>query len=598
MHIKINRIISIASVISVILSFTIRHFDPLSQRNFFGDLAVSLGILIIFSFLSNRVIVFLCEQREKTSVAIKKEKIASAAKTEFLSNMSHEIRTPINSILGMNEMILRESEDKEIKGYAKNIQTSGNALLSLVNQILDLSKIEAGKMEIVQENYSLDEILKESVSMVKKRIEEKKIEFEFECQEDLPSVLKGDSLKIKQILLNILTNAAKYTKQGKITFRISGEKLDSKLGISFSVKDTGIGISDEDKVKIFGRFERFNLKENRSIEGAGLGLRISKHLAELMGGEIDLKSELGKGSEFILVLVQEIIDDAPVGKINIDEVYESSSQDEKYEVSFVAPDAKVLVVDDIEMNLFVIKSFLKETLVQLETVSSGEECVKKACEKEYDVIFIDHMMPGMDGIETFKRIRSLQESKNVKTPCIMFTANAISGAKEKYEAVGFEGYITKPVQGKVLEEQLQKYLPAEKNREPEKKSEKKTDDKKTMDIEKRISEAFIDFDFKTVLENCAGKKELLIKIIQRFTEELLIDNLEQSFAKEDWAEYAIYAHSLKGSARTVGMNILADKAYELELAGKASDEKQIKEKHRELIEEYLDTVQKLKECIN
>lgn len=459
---RLNIVICLLGGAGMALSFFFRYYNKNTQTNYLPDLAIAATYMMVISFVSSHLIDFLKAQGEKLVESKKEAEKANNAKSDFLSNMSHEIRTPINSILGMNEMILRESKDETITGYAENIAFSGKILLSLINDVLDISKIESGKIEIAEGEYKLEEVLRETVNMVKDRIEKKELKFIIDADENLPSVLKGDEGRIRQVVVNLLTNAAKYTSSGSVTYTISGnvDRENEILSLRFSVKDTGSGIKEEDLKRIYGRFERFDLDRNRNIEGTGLGLRISKQLAQLMGGDIEVKSEYGVGSEFIFTLTQKIVSFDSIGKIQFDK--NPSAGENKYSVSFKAPGAKILVVDDIDINLFVIENLLKLTEMKVDLAQSGIECIEKTTKEKYDLILIDHMMPGMDGIATHQNIVDDEKNLNRETPCVMLTANAFSGARELYEAEGFLGYITKPVECDKLESMVSFLLPQDK----------------------------------------------------------------------------------------------------------------------------------------
>lgn len=457
---KLNIIIDIISLLCCCLSFYFRSLDNTVARNFWADFSICIVYILVFSIISYQLVHYLFYQNKQLMKAINQAEKASYAKSDFISNMSHEIRTPINSILGMNEMILRESTESAIQEYSQNISSSGNALLSLVNDILDLSKIESGKIEIINSEYNLKNLIQDTVTMIRDRIESKHLVFEVNCDPNIPSVVFGDSTRIRQILINLLTNAAKYTKEGKITYSLSGKIQNQQVNLSFAIKDTGSGIKKEDLKRIFGRFERFDIENNRSIEGTGLGLRISKNLANLMNASIDVQSEYGVGSQFTLNISQKIILEEPIGNINF--LANNKSNQKKYQVSFTAPDARILVVDDIDMNLLIIENLLKMTNMKIDTAESGDRCIRKSTEEKYDLIIIDHMMPGMDGIETFHKVRSTEDSKNKDTPVIMLTANVYPGAHEEYAKEGFVDYISKPIDCIKLEKTVSMYLPKNK----------------------------------------------------------------------------------------------------------------------------------------
>lgn len=381
---------------------------------------------------------------------------ANYAKSNFLANMSHEIRTPINAVLGMDEMILRESSEENIIEYATSIKRAGESLLSLVSDILDFSKIESGKMTIINEPYNVKELIKDIINTFTLRMRQKGLSFITEIDENIPKVLVGDEVRIKQIALNILSNAFKYTKEGYVKLKISSEVKGSKCELSFSVEDTGSGIKKEALEKLFATFERIDEKKNRHIEGSGLGLNITKNLLKMMGSDIQVKSVYGRGSIFSFDLEQSIADYEPIGKMDIEDVKVDINQ--RNGVGFTAPNARILVVDDNLVNLSVMKGLLKKTQATVEMASSGAEAVKMTKDKKYELIFMDHLMPEMDGIETMVRIRGMETNPNKNTPCIVLTANAISGAKEKYMEAGFDEYMTKPVNMDLLEDNLQKFL--------------------------------------------------------------------------------------------------------------------------------------------
>ncbi len=385
---------------------------------------------------------------------------ANVAKSLFLANMSHEIRTPINSVLGMNEMILRESTEEQILEYAEDIKKAGDTLLSLVNNILDLSKIESGKMDINPAPYILQDMLRDCYDMIIPRALQKDLPVTVECEEDIPKELLGDASRIKQVLINLLTNSVKYTQHGQVSIRVSWEKKAEKKGIlTIVVSDTGQGISEEDISKLFRVFQRVDEKNNRNVEGSGLGLAISRQLLELMDGTIEVTSTLGKGSDFTVRLPQTVVNDDPCGRFEPE--VRTVHTKTVYKESFHAPDARILVVDDIATNLKLISALLKKTEVKVSMADGGEKALKLCAEEEYDLILMDHMMPPPDGCETMKKIREAG-GHNATIPIVVLTANAIAGAEGVYLSMGFDDYLSKPVQSKHLEETMLKLLPKEK----------------------------------------------------------------------------------------------------------------------------------------
>ncbi|MCR4750294.1 MAG: response regulator [Lachnospiraceae bacterium] len=378
---------------------------------------------------------------------------SNKAKSDFLANMSHEIRTPMNAIIGMDEMILRESVSDRVRKYAMDIQSAGKTLLSIINDILDLSKIESGKMELIPVEYSFASVMNDVVNMTMNKALEKGLKYSLNVSEDIPSVMKGDEIRIRQVILNLINNAIKYTPEGSVSVKVSYEKETHMLKLT--VSDTGIGIKEEDFNKLFGSFERLEEDKNRNIEGTGLGLNITKRLVGMMEGTIEVKSTYGEGTTFTTQMRQEIIDETPVGDFakNLLKMQESRKG---FTADLIAPDARLLVVDDNEMNLEVIVGLLKETRIHVKTAGSGAECIDILRENRFDMIFLDQMMPGMSGIKTLEEIKRLGILND--TPVIALTADAIVGARENYIKEGFSDYLSKPVMYDALEGILRKYL--------------------------------------------------------------------------------------------------------------------------------------------
>ncbi len=530
------------------------------------------------------------ERRQRDSLINLSERAiaASEAKSAFLSNMSHEIRTPINAILGMNEMILRECDDPEILNYSENVKISGTTLLGLVNDILDFSKIEAGKMEIVPVEYDLSTLLRDLVNMIRPRAEEKGLSLCLHFDKATPKKLKGDDIRIKQVLTNILTNAVKYTEKGSITFHLAYERIPAEpyqVNLIVSVEDTGIGIKEEDLSKLFVKFERIDLEHNRNIEGTGLGMSITERLLDMMGSSLELESQPGLGSRFFFTLTQDVIRWDALGD------YEQSFKDamnaqRHYRERFTAPDARVLVVDDNPMNLTVFRNLLKRTKLQIDTTESGDEGIKKSLQEKSDILFLDHMMPEKDGIETLHELRSDPKNPNRNTPAICLTANALSGAKEKYLTEGFDDYLSKPINPDGLEELLITYLPKEKVHKtiPTETDEDQTpqdaapnDTRPTTEgaslmdvIEKLATFEGIQVD-KGLANN--GSPESYMEVLRIFYTSM--DDTRQSIQKfyegGDLRNYTIKVHALKSSARIIGATKLGSLAEELEAAGKRGD---------------------------
>ncbi len=536
----------------------------------------------------------LKESNEKFREAALAAEAAGRAKTQFLSNMSHEIRTPINAILGMNEMILRESKDKQISEYAENIRTAGNTLLGLVNDILDFSKIDAGKMEIIPVEYALSSLLNDLVNMIQHRAEKKGLYFKIEADENLPSELFGDEIRIKQIVTNILTNAVKYTNQGGVTLKISGEKIsEDKILIHFSVKDTGIGIREDDLQKLFNAFERIEEKRNRSVEGTGLGMNITQRLLNMMNSELKVNSVYGEGSDFYFALEQKIMNDHPLG--DFEKSYRHAlSQHKKYKEKFTAPNAKILVVDDTLMNLTVVKGLLKQTKIKIDTAAGGYECLSMVTKNHYDIIFLDHRMPGIDGIETLQRMKTLPGNLNYETPVISLTANAISGARQQYIDAGFKDYLTKPIDSAKLESMIMDFLPDEKiirsdEIKPEV-EEEKISDETLPDWLKNIES----LNVSAGLNHC-GDVESYLDALTVFAQSVTsgAKEIADFYKVSDWKNYTTKVHALKSSARVIGAEELSDRAKRLEDAGNSGYINEINESTDGLLELYISFADKL-----
>ncbi len=385
---------------------------------------------------------------------------ANGVKSDFLSNMSHEMRTPLNAIIGMNEMLLRKLSDEELLGYATTVQNSSQALLSLINDILDLSKVESGKMELVNADYELSSIIIDSYQMIEQRAKDKGLKLEVECDSSLPRIVYGDSSRVRQIFINILTNAVKYTKEGRISMRLGGRREGDTVWLKFAVSDTGIGMTPENIQALYTKFERFDSEMNKNIEGTGLGMAITKQFLDMMGGTIDVQSTYGFGSVFTVEIPQTIVNNAPMGEVKLAAKADRSAAD--HGKAFIAPDARLLIVDDFEINCKVFAALLSDSQMKIDAAYSGAHAIEMACQNTYDIIFMDHMMPGMDGIEAYQSLKENPDNRNTQTPVIMLTANAIVGMREQYMQQGFADYLTKPVQYNKLEETILTLLPAEK----------------------------------------------------------------------------------------------------------------------------------------
>lgn len=417
------------------------------------NVSIFIGILMKMQQITYDKERMLAEQQKDEIEQIARSKDA------FFANMSHEIRTPINTIIGLNEMILREDISDEIAENAINIQNASKMLLTTINDILDLSKLESGKMEIVPVQYEVSAMFSDLVNLIWIRAHQKELEFKVAIDTDIPSMLYGDEVRIKQIVTNMLTNAVKYTEKGSVTLAAKAEQTAAnEILLRISVTDTGMGIRKEDLEELFNSFKRVDETENRNIEGSGLGLNISKQLAEMMGGKLSVDSVYHKGSVFTLEVKQRIVNAHPVGVISFG-AQKHSDYRSKYKQSFCAPDARVLLVDDNEMNRLVVIKLLRGTGMQVDTADSGRECLKRTAESAYHIILMDHMMPDMDGEETMKAVRSQAKGFCQTVPIIALTANVMSNAEQIYHDMGFDGYLAKPINSALLEASLLKYLP-------------------------------------------------------------------------------------------------------------------------------------------
>ena len=531
---------------------------------------------------------------------------ANEAKSQFLANMSHEIRTPINGILGMDSVLLKECHDENLREYAKNIQSAGQSLLSIINDILDISKIESGKMEILTIRYQLFSVLNDCYNLTKIKLQNKPVSFIMQINEKLPSWLYGDEVRIRQIINNFLSNAVKYTKEGNITFELDfEEKTDEQILLVITVRDTGIGIKEEDLGKLFESFTRIEEKRNRNIEGTGLGLNLTKNLVNLMGGEVFAESTYGKGSCFTAKIPQKIADAKPMGDFGKRyQQYLSTSDDDK--LSFLAPDAKILVVDDVTMNLKVVEGLLKATKIQIDTAVSGSECLECVKTTPYQMIFLDHMMPEMDGLETLEHMKNLADNPNAQTPVIMLTANAIVGAKEEYIEAGFTDYLTKPIRETELLEMILKYLPKELVCENGGQGIEKSQDAQDMEQPEAGGEGaeplqrleqLEGLDVKTGLTYCMNEEDFYIEMLQEFLQADKASQLKHFLAEEDWDNYRTTVHALKSTSLTIGAAHLSGEAKALEMAAKEGNMDYIRSHHDGVMDEYKELTDHLKEIL-
>lgn len=588
--------------VCVILTGIWRNIDGTDTDRYYvvQEVVISLGIIFMSLIVAEIVNSLITEQNHRLLDALRKEKrsqqeaeAANMAKSSFLANMSHEIRTPINAILGMNEMILREEKDPAIRGYAGNIQASGNSLLSIVSDVLDISKIESGKLEIIPVDYEVNSLISDCCNMAAGRAKAKELELLVECADNVPMKLCGDETHIRQIIMNLLTNAVKYTEKGTVKLIVSGRFTDGGFVLKVDVSDTGIGIAEENLPQLFTQFQRFDLQRNRNIEGTGLGLSIVKRLCDLMSGTITARSVLGSGSTFTVELPQKVVDSTPCGGVNLNY---SAGAEHEYHHSFEAPEAKILAVDDLPVNLLVIANLLKETRIKIDTAGSGRECLDKCSQQKYDLILMDHMMPEMDGVQTFEKLHGDKSSPNFETPVIMLTANALAGMREQYMDVGFADYVSKPVRGAKLEEAIRRNLPESliKPASPEIPAEAvSTEPSGFADICSAVPE----LNVNAALQYCCGSAELLNDLLHDFTENDHFSDLKAAFEEKRWEDYRRHAHSLKSTSLMIGLTGLSERARASELALKGGCTEFAELNHDSLIEEYSALLGKIKDYL-
>ena len=555
-------------------------------------MVIGLGFLLIF------VVIQQVDDLRKINVEKQHAIDVSEAKTRFLASMSHEIRTPINAILGMNEMILRESKDKEIREYSRTVKTSGKMLLMLVNDVLDFSKIEAGKLEIVENRFHLSEMLFDVVSLVKERADAKRLELKTEITDKIPEELVSDEFRIRQILVNLINNAVKYTEKGSVTLLLGGTFAGDGFEMSLRVKDTGKGIRKEDQEHLFEAFSRADVKSNVNIEGTGLGLAIVKSIVDSMKGSVGVESEYGVGSEFWVKLPVKYVGDE---MLHSDFMSRRSAREENQEgESFTAPNAKILAVDDNQSNLTIVKLFLKQNGIEPDLCSDGNRAVELCREKQYDLLLLDHMMPAPDGIETLHAIRNDASSLNRNTKAIVLTANAVAGSRQKYLEEGFDDYLTKPLDSKALEQTVKNALPKEKvnlatakERQGEAGASQPAEEAE-LSLKKRLT-SIKGFDYDAALCYCGGDEDFLGEIVATVAADCpeRLSRMRKSLAEKNLKDYEIDAHSVKSTMATIGMKAFSERARKHEFAAKEKDLQFIDQDAEKFLDEYAAICKKL-----
>lgn len=587
------------------------------ERTMVRNIVISMFIFVI--------LLFFCTSSYRNRVrALNSNK----AKSTFLANMSHEIRTPINGILGMNALLLKECKDSTLRGYAQNVQSAGHSLLSLINDILDISKIESGKMELVNVKYDLFSVLNDCYSIANPRAQSKELHFKIDVNPKLPARLQGDEVRIRQVVNNLLSNAVKYTSTGSVHFKVDffteeNAKLEvgGNVTLVIRVEDTGIGIKPDDFKKLFKTFQRLEEDRNRNIEGTGLGLNLTKSLVDMMNGEISVDSEYGKGSTFEVRIPQVVCSTEVIG--DFAEKYKAMvALDENAPIHFFAPKARILVVDDVEMNLRVVRGLLKATKIQVDMAMSGSFALSMMEENRYDMILLDHMMPVMDGLETFRRMKAMPTFSLERTPVIMLTANAIMGAKEMYMDAGFTDYLTKPIREAVLLATLKKYLPehlvltdddvgagpaavpsAVSAAVPSAVSATVPTAGPAAAVPGSAPKAsgvaalsFLDVD--KGLGYCMNDESFYLEMVEEYLKTARIDSLENFFRTEDFSNYRIAIHALKSTSLTIGATKLSEKAKALEFACRDSNFAYVKENHGACMSDYSELLAKIKAALS
>lgn len=618
---------SIANAITIIkvfqVFFTRGHIGIHEDRIFelfivvFAEMAILLAVK-----KSNSMVKFISLKAQSNQellkvVEIKRKEAKSAgkAKTDFLANMSHEIRTPMNAICGMSDLLLQTKLTDEQLDYVSTIKLSSDNLLSIINDILDFSKIEAGKMELVPQSYNLLSPLYSLQNTIDVRIGERPLDFKISIKRDMPTQLYGDEVRVQQVILNLLTNAVKYSNQGHIELIVDYEKLENdEIMLKATVKDQGIGIKKEDMPKLFEAFSQVDMERNHRIEGTGIGLTITERLVRSMGGSITLESEYGVGTTFYVSMRQKVEDFNSV-------IYTESTDDfvvishsnilkgfvsgKKKIAKFIAPDAKVLVVDDNEANLKVAKGLMGQYKLSVRTCTSGKAALDiLETDKSFDILFIDHMMPEMDGVELTKILRSSNDDYLKYVPIIALTANAIKGVSEMFLANGFTEYLSKPIDTERLGEVLNKWIPENKKEEAMEEEESVADKNQAVDDNEEnllnMLRQIENVDYDKAMTLCGKSEDILLSVIEVYVKSYsqIKERIDSTYAKEDLKNYAIEVHGVKSSSRSIGNDVLGEMAYRLEIEAKDGNIAYVKENHSEFVMKYEQFVGKLKEIVD
>lgn len=529
----------------------------------------------------------IMEQNRLMKELVLQTEDANRAKTNFVSNMSHEIRTPMNSIVGITEILLRSHHSPKEQEYLLNIQSSGRVLLTIINDVLDCSKMESGKMQLFDEPYDTFSLFHDLKVSMENRIANRPLELIYDIDPDIPCTLKGDMGRIRQVITNLVNNSIKYTEKGTVHFTVRvRQKNEDKVMLYYEVEDTGIGIREEDQKILFDAFQRVEVDRNRHVEGTGLGLTIAQNLVNMMGGVIELESEYGKGSKFHFTIEQTIVDPTPISAANYEQ-QKSNVVAKEAESLFIAPEAHILLVDDNDLNLVVAKDLLKPLQMQIDTAENGMRAVNMVQQGQYDLVLMDHMMPVMDGIAATKAIRALPDEKYKKLPIIALTANAMVDARKEFLNAGMNGFVAKPIDFTKICNQLRKWLPEELVKEISKEEAKRLITEEDREDETVPEKTEDGFSFAEGIEHC-GSKASLMKTIQIFyrTIDSKADKIEQCLKEGLISDYVIEVHALKSSALLIGAVPLSEAARELEAYGKQDKTDVLEEKTPELLAMY------------
>ena len=551
-------------------------YCSLSFNKIYDDYGDIIGYIIIVTDLSERM-----KTMHELEEAMKDAEYANQAKSTFLANMSHEIRTPMNAIIGFSELVLKMDINNEVRDHIEDIKWSYHNLHAIIYDILDISKIESGKMELVLDRYNTGELLSDVALIISAQAEKKGLDFHMQVAEELPKELYGDKVRIRGVLINILNNAVKYTQKGQVSFKISIlNRTEDFVHLSFKISDTGIGIRQENLKNLFQNFERLDHKINYGIEGSGLGLAIANGYVNLMGGEIQVESTYGEGSVFTVLIEQNIIDAAPLEK---DYFHKKKPLHSSNTSNMKIHGLEVLVPDDNLVNLRVAHGILSYYGLLVDTASSGIEAIELCRSKNYDLVFMDQMMPGLDGTETMNQIRGLNSHYSFGGNCkiIVLTADAIKGTRELLIEKGFDEYLGKPINTTELEQAFLRFIPAERityeaSEENSSGNDKKNESTGNSKNEKEIlflKEKLPDIKVEEGILNCGGEIQDYLKILKITYEygEKHLAELESAWKQQDYETYIIKIHALKSTSLSIGAMEISNSARKQEEAGRSGN---------------------------